>query len=135
MSYDLVIRGGTVVDGSGLPRYRADVGISGDRIARLGTIHAPGREEVGRRHRVVEGVGERGQPLVASTQFGLGYIDDCFIFAMNYITRYSYNYNTSLGTATTSTLDHRFMLTIALRTIGSTGASQSVAGMAGLGTQ
>jgi N-acyl-D-aspartate/D-glutamate deacylase len=53
MSYDLVIRGGTVVDGSGLPRYRADVGISGDRIARIGTIHARGREEVDARHRVV----------------------------------------------------------------------------------
>jgi N-acyl-D-amino-acid deacylase len=53
MSYDLVIRGGTVVDGSGLPRYRADVGISGDRIARIGTIHARGRDEVDARHRVV----------------------------------------------------------------------------------
>jgi N-acyl-D-amino-acid deacylase len=53
MSYDLVIRGGTVVDGSGLPRYRADVGIRGDRIARIGTIHARGREEVDARHRVV----------------------------------------------------------------------------------
>jgi N-acyl-D-aspartate/D-glutamate deacylase len=53
MSYDLVIRGGTVVDGSGLPRYRADVGISGDRVARIGTIHARGREEVDARHRVV----------------------------------------------------------------------------------
>jgi LPS-assembly protein len=71
----------------------------------------------------------------SSTQFGLGYIDDCFIFAMNYITGYSYNYNTSLGVATTSTLDHRFMLTIALRTIGSTGASQSVTGLTGLGSQ
>ena len=71
----------------------------------------------------------------SSTQFGLGYIDDCFIFAMNYITGYSYSYNTSLGVATTSTLDHRFMLTIALRTIGSTGASQSIAGLGGLGPQ
>jgi N-acyl-D-amino-acid deacylase len=53
MSYDLVIRGGTVVDGSGLPRYRADVGIRGDRIARIGTIHARGREEVDARHRIV----------------------------------------------------------------------------------
>ena len=52
-SYDLVIRGGTVVDGSGLPRYRADVGIRGDRIARIGTIHTRGREELDARHRVV----------------------------------------------------------------------------------
>ena len=40
MTYDLVIRGGTVVDGSGLPRYRADVGIRGDCIA---TGAHPGR--------------------------------------------------------------------------------------------
>jgi N-acyl-D-aspartate/D-glutamate deacylase len=53
MTYDLVIRGGTVVDGSGLPGYRADVGIRGDRIARIGVIHGRGREEVDARHRVV----------------------------------------------------------------------------------
>src|SRR5437870_10824559 len=53
MTYDLVIRGGTVVDGSGLPRYSADVGIRGDRIVRIGTIHARGREEVDARHQVV----------------------------------------------------------------------------------
>jgi N-acyl-D-amino-acid deacylase len=53
MTYDLVIRGGTVVDGSGLLRYRADVGIRGDRIARIGTIHARGREEVDARQRIV----------------------------------------------------------------------------------
>ncbi len=29
MAYELVIRGGTVLDGSGAPRVRADVGISG----------------------------------------------------------------------------------------------------------
>ena len=33
--YDLVIRGGTVVDGSGGPGFRADVAIRGDRIARI----------------------------------------------------------------------------------------------------
>jgi N-acyl-D-amino-acid deacylase len=36
--YDVVIRGGTVVDGSGAPRYRADVAISGGSIARVGDL-------------------------------------------------------------------------------------------------
>ena len=38
MAYDLVIRNGTVVDGSGGPSYRADVAVSGDRIAEIGRI-------------------------------------------------------------------------------------------------
>jgi N-acyl-D-aspartate/D-glutamate deacylase len=33
--YDVLIRGGTVVDGTGAPRYRADVALRGDRIARI----------------------------------------------------------------------------------------------------
>ena len=39
--YDLLIAGGTVVDGSGAPRYRADVAIRGDRIARIARDGVP----------------------------------------------------------------------------------------------
>src|SRR6266850_36325 len=37
-AYDLVIRGGTLIDGTGLPRYRADVGIAGGFIVRVGDL-------------------------------------------------------------------------------------------------
>ncbi len=46
MSYDLIIRNGTVVDGSGGARYRGDVGISCDRIASIGRIDERGRREI-----------------------------------------------------------------------------------------
>ena len=39
-SYDLVIRGGTVIDGTRIPRYRADIGIRGGHIAAIGNIAA-----------------------------------------------------------------------------------------------
>jgi N-acyl-D-amino-acid deacylase len=41
-SFDLVVRGGTVVDGTGALAFRADLGLVGDRIAALGEI-APGQ--------------------------------------------------------------------------------------------
>jgi N-acyl-D-aspartate/D-glutamate deacylase len=46
MAYDLLIRNGTVVDGSGLPRYRADVGIAGGRIVTIGTPQESARETI-----------------------------------------------------------------------------------------
>ncbi|HUP62286.1 MAG TPA: D-aminoacylase [Thermoanaerobaculia bacterium] len=36
--YDLVIRGGEIIDGTGAARVRADVGIRGDRIAAIGDL-------------------------------------------------------------------------------------------------
>ena len=42
--YDLVIKNGVVVDGSGLPGYRADVGVRHGRIATIGRIRERARE-------------------------------------------------------------------------------------------
>ncbi|MBV8475336.1 MAG: amidohydrolase family protein [Acidobacteria bacterium] len=44
MEYDLIIRGGTIVDGSGLPRYQADIGITEGRIVSIGKVQSPARE-------------------------------------------------------------------------------------------
>ena len=44
--YDLVIRGGTVYDGTGAPGVRADVAVTGERIMAVGPIDAPGAAEV-----------------------------------------------------------------------------------------
>lgn len=38
MGYDVVVRGGTIVDGSGGPSYIADVGIQGGKIVSIGKI-------------------------------------------------------------------------------------------------
>jgi N-acyl-D-aspartate/D-glutamate deacylase len=46
MSFDIVIRGGTVIDGSGLGSFRADVGVVGDRIVSVGKITDRGAEEI-----------------------------------------------------------------------------------------
>jgi N-acyl-D-amino-acid deacylase len=50
MTPDLVVRGGTLVDGTGGPPRRADVAISGDRVVAVG-------EDVGRGHRELDATG------------------------------------------------------------------------------
>jgi LPS-assembly protein len=49
---------------------------------------------------------------IASTSFGIGYIDDCLIMALNYTTSYIYSGNT--------TADQRVLLQLTLRTLGGT---------------
>jgi LPS-assembly protein len=53
-----------------------------------------------------------------TNMIGIGYMDDCFILALNYITNYSY------GTGT-AVLNHTVMLQLSLRTLGGTTVSQA----------
>jgi N-acyl-D-amino-acid deacylase len=46
MTHDLVIRNGTVVDGTGAPGFPADVAIHGDRIVAVGTVDDKGSREI-----------------------------------------------------------------------------------------
>src|SRR5204863_7325893 len=43
--YDLVLKGGWIIDGSGNPRYRGDVAIRGDRIAAVGFLKGASARE------------------------------------------------------------------------------------------
>jgi len=46
MPHDIVIRSGTIVDGTGNEPFRGDVGITDDRIAEIGKITTPGKREI-----------------------------------------------------------------------------------------
>jgi LPS-assembly protein len=59
------------------------------------------------------------------TRIGLGYVDDCLILALNYITDYTYSGNV--------TANHTIMLQLSLRTLGGTSVSQGVGSVGGSG--
>ena len=58
---------------------------------------------------------------VSTTQIGLGYVDDCFILALNYMTSYSYSGSTSAN--------NTVFLQIGLRTLGGTTLGQSTSAL------
>jgi LPS-assembly protein len=58
------------------------------------------------------------------TQIGMGYVDDCLILAVNYITEYRYNTNDAHN--------HTVMLQFSLRTIGGTSTSQGLSNLSNL---
>ena len=51
--FDLVVRGGTLVDGTGAPAVRGDVAIVGDRIVAVGDVDGTGRREIDAEGQVV----------------------------------------------------------------------------------
>src|SRR5690242_20252477 len=46
MAYDIVIAGGTVIDGSGEAAYQADVALLDGRIAEVGKVSGPARRTI-----------------------------------------------------------------------------------------
>ena len=46
MSYDLIVRNGTVIDGSGMARFRGDVGVRNGKIAAIGRIAERAASEI-----------------------------------------------------------------------------------------
>ncbi|MEI8001406.1 MAG: amidohydrolase family protein [Actinomycetes bacterium] len=53
MAHDLVIRGGTVVDGTGAPARPADVAVDGDTVVMIGPVDGRGRREIDAEGRIV----------------------------------------------------------------------------------
>jgi N-acyl-D-aspartate/D-glutamate deacylase len=63
-AYDLVIRDGLVVDGSGAERFEADVAVTDGRIAAIGALSGRGLEEIDAKGRLVTpGVRRHPHPL------------------------------------------------------------------------
>ena len=42
-AFDILIRGGTIIDGTGGSRFAADIGVKGDQIAAIGPCPRRGR--------------------------------------------------------------------------------------------
>src|SRR6204780_3881196 len=53
MQYDIIIRGGTIVDGTGTPRFSADVAIANGKIAEIGRLSETAAETIDARGLIV----------------------------------------------------------------------------------
>jgi LPS-assembly protein len=60
---------------------------------------------------------------MSQTQIGLGYVDDCLILALNYVTDYAY--------AGSVSVNHSVMMQFSLRTLGGNTSGQSATGLPG----
>ena len=74
--HDLVIRNGTIVDGSGAPRFKADIAIDGGLITAIGPDLGKGAEEIDATGRTLEEMQVHVQEVTAAVaQAGAGVID------------------------------------------------------------
>ena len=46
MAHDIVIRNGTIVDGTGQPQFAGDIAVDGSSISEIGVVSESGREEI-----------------------------------------------------------------------------------------
>jgi N-acyl-D-aspartate/D-glutamate deacylase len=53
MAYDLLIKNGRIIDGSGMPAFRGDVGVQDGKIAELGKLSGPAKRTIDAEGRVV----------------------------------------------------------------------------------
>ena len=82
--YDLVVRGGTIVDGTGAAPFVGDVAIQGGKIASVGKVSEKGRQEIDARGKLVTpGLRRHPHPLrrpgdlgPAADAFGVARRDD-----------------------------------------------------------
>ena len=80
MSADVVIRGGTVIDGTGAPGYRADVAITDGVISGIGTGLA-GRRELDAAGHVIQGFSQ----FVMSGDFVIGIVVFLILITVNFL--------------------------------------------------
>ena len=62
-----------------------------------------------------------GPTSSARPSSGVGYVDDCLILALNYITDYAYSGSVNVN--------HTFMMQLSLRTLGGNTSGQSTTGL------
>ena len=98
MSYDLVIKNGIVVDGTGRPRYQADVAIARGKVAAIGKVTEGARRADGS-VRTLSGEiynpsrGDEGAVEVGDIEAHLTFHDDVFPMTTSVPPMFSFFYH------------------------------------------